>query len=91
MKGETCEAGSGRKREVRIRIHNRGPGIPRQEARRVLQPYYRAPAVAESSIGGSGLGLTLVLSCVEEMGGKLTLEDGEGGRSVFTIHLPLPH
>lgn len=88
LKVETCEDGSGRKRQVRIRVHDRGPGVTRREARKVFEPYYRAPAVAASAIGGSGLGLTLALGSVEEMGGGLTLEDGEGGGSVFTIHLP---
>ena len=89
LKVETCEAGPGRSREVRIRVHDRGLGLPRQEACTVLQPHYRAPAVAASTIGGSGLGLTLVVCSVEKMGGELTLEDGEGGGSVFTIHLPV--
>ena len=88
LKVETCSARSGLKREVQVRIHDRGPGISRKEARRVFQPYYRGPAIATSLIGGSGLGLTLVLCSVEEMGGKLTFQDGEGGGSVFTIHLP---
>lgn len=89
LKVETCSARSGRKREVQIRVHDRGPGISRKEARRVFQPYYRAPAIATSAIGGSGLGLTLVLCSVEEMGGELTFQEGEGGGSVFTIHLPV--
>ena len=89
LKVETCSARSGLKREVQIRIHDRGPGISRKEVRRVFEPYYRAPAIATSAIGGSGLGLTLVLCSVEEMGGKLTFQEGEGGGSVFTIHLPV--
>lgn len=89
LKVETSSAVSGRKRDVQIRIHDRGPGISRKEVRRVFEPYYRAPAIATSAIGGSGLGLTLVLCSVEEMGGKLTFQEGEGGGSVFTIHLPV--
>ena len=89
LKVETCDEGSGRNRRVRIRIHDRGPGVTRQEARRIFQPYYRAPAVVAQAIVGSGLGLPLVLSSIEEMGGELTQEDGERGGSVFTIHLPV--
>ena len=90
LRVETCESGSGRKREVRIRVHDRGPGVASRESRKILEPYYRAPDVVAQAIAGSGLGLTLVLCSVEEMGGKLTIEDGESGGSVFTIHLPIP-
>ena len=89
VKIETCEAGSSGRRGVRIRVHDRGQGVSSREARKIFEPYYRAPAVALSAVGGSGLGLTLVLRSIEEMGGELTLENGEGGGSVFTIHLPV--
>ena len=89
VKIETCEAGSGSRRGVRIRVHDRGQGVSSREARKIFEPYYRAPAVALSSVGGSGLGLTLALRSIEEMGGELTLENAESGGSVFTIHLPV--
>ena len=89
VKIETCEAGSGSRQEVRIRVHDRGQGVSSREARKIFEPYYRAPAVALSSVGGSGLGLTLVLRSIEEMGGELTLENAESGGSIFTIHLPV--
>ena len=89
-KVETCEARTGRKREVRIRVHDRGQGVAREEARKIFLPYYRARAVVSSSIGGSGLGLNMVQSSVKEMNGQLTLESVKGEGSVFTIHLPVP-
>jgi two-component system phosphate regulon sensor histidine kinase PhoR len=87
---ETAETGSGRKREVLIRVQDRGRGIPAREARKIFEPYYRTADVASSPKPGSGLGLTLVRSAVKGMGGRLTLESEEGRGSVFTIHLRAP-
>ena len=87
VKIETCAGDSRRRREVRIRVHDRGRGIPAGEARKIFEPYYRVAEVANSSIPGSGLGLALVRDAVESMGGRLTLESVEGQGSVFTIHL----
>ena len=87
---DTCEAGSGSAREVLVRVRDRGRGIPDQDAWKVFEPYYRAASVADSSMPGFGLGLALVRSTVEKMGGKLTLESEEGRGSVFAIHIPVP-
>lgn len=87
---ETALTGSGSKREVQIRVHDRGCGIPAHAAKMVFEPFYRVGDVADSSIPGSGLGLTLVRNAVEGMGGKLTLESEVGRGSVFTISFPVP-
>ena len=85
---ETARPGSSTRREVQIQVKDRGRGIPAREAKMVLEPFYRARDVADSSIPGSGLGLALVRSAVEGMGGSLTLVSEVGRGSVFTISLP---
>ena len=89
VKIETAEAASDWGREVRIRVHDRGRGIPGREKGRIFEPYYRVPDKSNASIPGAGLGLKLVREMVSAMGGKLTLESEEGRGSVFTIHLPV--
>ena len=83
---ETEEAGAGSRREVRINVCDRGPGISAREARMIFEPFYRAPEANNSSIPGSGLGLALARSTLKGMGGKLTLKTHLGRGSVFTIH-----
>lgn len=89
VKLETLEAGSGSKREVQIRVHDRGQGIPARAKAKVFDPYYRVPTHRTSPIPGSGLGLKLTRDMIRGMGGGLTLESEQGRGSVFTIHLPV--
>lgn len=87
---ETAEAVANGRREVQVRVHDRGPGIPVNEASKIFEPYYRITNDFSVSIPGPGLGLTLVAERVKGMGGTLTLESGAVTGSVFTIHLPVP-
>ena len=52
-----------------------------------FEPFYRSPAVTESGIHGTGLGLPLARKVVEAMGGRLTARSELGKGSAFTIHL----
>lgn len=87
---EAVEAVARGRREVQIRIHDRGPGIPSHEATKIFEPFYRIANESSASVPGAGLGLKLVAEAVKGMGGTLTLESEEGVGSVFTIHLPVP-
>lgn len=89
VKLETTEATLGQKREVRIQVHDRGPGISHTERLKIFDPYYRLPRDASSSIPGTGLGLKLVQHRVRAMGGDVSVESEVGRGSVFTIHLPV--
>ena len=85
---ETGADEDGASPEVQIRVHDRGPGIPASEARRIFDAYYRGSAAGEGSIRGSGLGLKLARDLAQGMGGKLSFRSEPGKGSVFTLHLP---
>ena len=89
VKVETAEGNSSSDREVQIRVHDHGPGVPPQEASKIFEPYYRMARDASSPVPGSGLGLKLVRDRVDLMGGRVTLESKQGRGSVFTIHIPV--
>ena len=74
-------------REVTLTVEDKGIGISKEEIKHVFEPFYRSPAVAESGIHGTGLGLPLARTIVEAMGGRLTAESKAGEGSSFTIHL----
>jgi len=77
----------GQTREVDLIVEDRGIGISKEEMKQVFEPFYRSPAVTESGIHGTGLGLPLARKIVEAMGGRLTAESEVGKGSSFTIHL----
>src|SRR5262245_31677440 len=44
---------------ARLRVADRGPGIPEPERERIFAPFYRPAGMQERSDGGGGLGLAL--------------------------------
>ncbi|MDE0260885.1 MAG: HAMP domain-containing sensor histidine kinase [Bryobacterales bacterium] len=74
--------------EVRIRVCDRGRGIPKEEEERVFDAFYRGAAAGDGNIEGSGLGLKLARDLAQGMGGKLSMRSEPGQGSVFTLHLP---
>ncbi|BCG03542.1 two-component sensor histidine kinase (plasmid) [Paraburkholderia sp. PGU19] len=62
--------------EVMFEVADSGPGIPDAELERVLEPFYR---LDHSIASGSGLGLSIVSEIARRTGGRLMLENVEGG------------
>ena len=71
-------------RGVRIEISDSGPGIPEEIIGRIFEPFFTTKQEGE----GTGLGLSLVYSIVENHGGKVWLENGITGGVTFKIELP---
>jgi two-component system OmpR family sensor kinase len=62
--------------EVVFEVADSGPGIPSGELERVLEPFYR---LDHSVASGSGLGLSIVSEIARRTGGRLVLENIDGG------------
>lgn len=79
---------------VRVDVEDRGIGIPREELRRIFQPFYRAGAEAQRRVKGLGLGLFIVRFLVRRQGGRVEVESagpGQGTRfSVWLRAAPVP-
>jgi two-component system sensor histidine kinase KdpD len=74
---------------IRVRVTDRGPGIPAGERDAVFaQAARRAGGDAERPSGGTGVGLTIVKSFVEAHGGHLEVEDADGGGARFCFDVP---
>lgn len=72
-----------------ISIADNGIGIPSKEQAVIFQRFYRASNAVRSTSGGSGLGLFIVKSFIEQMNGTVLLSSAEGVGTTFTITLPL--
>ncbi|HUS11810.1 MAG TPA: HAMP domain-containing sensor histidine kinase [Pyrinomonadaceae bacterium] len=76
-------------KKVAIRINDSGIGIPSAQLKRIFRRFYRVPGRMMARIKGTGLGLFIVRSVVENHGGKVFAEsEGPGRGSRFTIELP---
>ena len=74
---------------ARIWVEDEGPGIPRDDRVRVWEPYVRLNRDAESSTGGSGIGLSVVRELVLLHGGRTRVESSPGGGARVIVELPL--
>ncbi|MBB5428322.1 signal transduction histidine kinase [Paraburkholderia sp. JPY158] len=69
--------------EVMFEVLDSGRGIPQAELERVLEPFYR---LDHSTSVGSGLGLSIVSDVARRTGGRLMLENVEGGFRARYFH-----
>lgn len=68
---------------VEIVVADTGPGIPRKDLPRVFDPFYTTKS------DGTGLGLSVVHSIIQEHGGRITIESDTGRGTTVRIQLPL--
>ncbi len=73
---------------VRIAVTDNGPGIGKQDLKRVFDRFYRGRDPLQRIIEGSGLGLAMVKHIVVGHGGKIEAASELGKGSTFTITLP---
>ena len=70
-----------------LEVLDRGPGIPPEEAERMLQPFTRLNAARSDA--GTGLGLAIVDRIARLHGGRVQLLPRDGGGLRVRVELPL--
>ncbi len=73
---------------VRVKVSDRGPGIPRSFLPRLFQKFTQLDAGTNRRAGGAGLGLYISQTLAEHMRGCIGVETAEGNGSTFWIELP---
>jgi signal transduction histidine kinase len=73
--------------EAEIRVADVGFGIPDDERSLIFAPFFRTSRTRD--ISGTGLGLHISRRIAEQHHGRLSVELGPGGGSVFVLTLPL--
>src|SRR6185503_11949384 len=71
---------------LRFWTRDNGPGIPPEVCTRLFTPYHQIGHLSSNS--GHGLGLSIVLSIVEKLGGQVGVESELGKGSLFFFTLP---
>ncbi len=71
-----------------IHVCDRGLGIPLSQQHLIFERFYRVDEVRNRFTGGCGLGLSIVKTLVDSMGGSVTVRSKLGEGSTFTVTLP---
>ena len=72
-----------------LEVRDHGAGIPRAQAEKVFQRFYRAdPARGRTDDGGNGLGLAIVSALVSHQSGRVGVAETPGGGATFVVQLP---
>jgi len=76
---------------VRVSVADRGPGIPPSDVERVFDKFYRVlnTEARATRPTGSGLGLAVCRGLIEAHGGRIWVENRQGGGAIFRFTLPL--
>ncbi len=74
--------------EVHVSVIDHGPGIPYEQHERIFERFSQLQPHATRSMGGAGLGLSIVEGLVEAMNGRVWYEPTVGGGATFTVAIP---
>jgi len=75
-------------REVVIRVHDNGIGVPEDKREELFKEFYRAHGDTVTEDDSTGLGLSIVRETVESIGGRAWAEFPEESGSVFAFAIP---
>jgi two-component system sensor histidine kinase GlrK len=66
-----------------------GPGIPDEESPRIFEAFFQGTREQGGQVGGTGIGLSVVLECIQAHDGSVELIDSdEFPGAHFRIHIP---
>ena len=72
--------------EVVLHVRDHGPGVPEHDRERIFGRFVRGSAVGDTS--GHGIGLAVVKTLIERMGGRVLVADAPGGGADFQLRFP---
>jgi two-component system phosphate regulon sensor histidine kinase PhoR len=73
---------------VRVEMSDTGPGIATDDLPHIFEPMYRGSTAAIRASLGTGLGLTIVKTILEQHGTTISVQSAPGEGTTFTFRLP---
>lgn len=70
---------------IGLDVSDAGPGVDAELRGRIFDPF----VTTKRSEGGTGLGLAIVDGMVRELGGRVEVDEADGGGALFRVLLPL--
>lgn len=74
---------------IMIKVSDSGYGIPKDAQSKIFTKLFRADNVRVKEVDGTGLGLYVVKSILDESGGKIWFESEENKGATFFVAIPL--
>ncbi|MHC4591174.1 MAG: ATP-binding protein [Planctomycetota bacterium] len=71
-----------------LEVEDNGIGLSSRAARKVFDRFYQVDSSLSRSVGGAGLGLSIVKFIVDAHGGSISVTSRPGEGSVFRVKLP---
>ena len=72
-----------------ITVADAGPGIPKNQAHKIFEPFYRISNKVSDGVTGTGIGLSIALDLAQRHGGDVKLLPSECG-AYFQVELSTP-
>lgn len=87
----TIKIESANEDELRIKISDKGKGIPPEDLEHIFDRFYRVDKTHSRRLGGAGLGLSLVKTIISKHDGTIEAASELDRGTTFTITLPYRH
>jgi PAS domain S-box-containing protein len=74
---------------LQIKVADTGIGIPEEQVPSIFEKFFQVDSSETRLYGGVGLGLYIVKTFTQLLGGRVEVENNSGGGSVFTVTIPV--
>jgi len=74
---------------LELQVADTGAGIPGDRLERIFEKFHQVDSATTRNFAGAGLGLYIVKTFVDLLGGTIDVKSTVGQGSTFTLHLPI--
>ena len=75
-------------KRLEITVSDEGHGIPKEEQKRIFEPFYRVDKARSRKSGGAGLGLALCAEIAKKHRAELVIDSTPGKGTAVTVRFP---